>query len=216
MAEALRGTIERVTFHNLDNGYCVLRVQAKGHRDAVTVVGHLSQALAGEFVEATGEWVTDKVHGPQFKAAELRTTAPHTPEGIAKYLASGLIKGIGPTYAKKIVERFGAKTLEVIDQSPTFLNQIAGLGPKRIERIRESWKQNQGVHRIMSFLQSFGVGTARAVRIYKTYGDTAIEQVKANPTASALTSGASASAPRTNSPKSSACTANPRSASTPR
>jgi len=181
MPETLRGTIERVTFHNLDNGYCVLRVQAKGHREPVTVVGHLSQALAGEFIEATGDWVTDKIHGQQFKSTELRTTAPHTPAGIVKYLASGLIKGIGPTYAKKIVDRFGAKTLEVIDQSPSFLSEIPGLGPKRIERIRESWKQNQGVHRIMSFLQSFGVGTARAVRIYKTYGDTAIEQVKANP-----------------------------------
>ena len=181
MPETLSGTIERVTFHNLDNGYCVLRVQSRGHRDAVTVVGHLSQALAGEFIEATGEWVTDKIHGQQFKSTELRTTAPHTPAGIVKYLSSGLIKGIGPTYAKKIVDRFGAKTLEVIDQSPAFLSEIPGLGPKRIERIRESWKQNQGVHRIMSFLQSFGIGTARAVRIYKTYGDTAIEQVKANP-----------------------------------
>jgi len=181
MPENLTGTIERVTFHNLDNGYCVLRVQAKGHREPVTVVGNLSQALAGEFIEATGEWVTDKNHGSQFKADDLRTTPPHTPAGIAKYLASGLIKGIGPTYAKKIVDRFGAKTLEVIDQSPSFLSEIPGLGPKRIERIRESWKQNQGVHRIMSFLQSFGIGTARAVRIYKTYGDTAIEQVKANP-----------------------------------
>jgi exodeoxyribonuclease V alpha subunit len=181
MGETLSGTIERVTFHNLDNGYCVLRVQAKGHREPVTVVGHLSQALAGEYIEAKGIWVQDKTHGPQFKAEDLRTTAPHTPAGIAKYLASGLIKGIGPTYAKKIVDRFGAKTLEVIDQSPTFLSEIPGLGPKRIERIRESWKLNQGVHRIMSFLHSFGVGTARAVRIYKTYGETAIEQVKANP-----------------------------------
>ena len=91
MGETLTGVIERVTFHNLDNGYCVLKVQAKGHREPVAVVGHLSQALAGEFIEATGEWVSDRQHGQQFQANELRTTPPHTTAGIAKYLGSGLV-----------------------------------------------------------------------------------------------------------------------------
>lgn len=181
MAETLSGVIERITFHNLDNGYCVLRVQARGHRDLVTVVGHLSQVIAGEFVEASGEWQVDRQHGQQFKAAELRTTPPHTAAGIEKYLGSGLVKGVGPKYAAKIVEVFGERTLEVIDKSPSFLTQVKGIGPKRIELIRESWKQNQAVHKIMTFLQSFGIGTARAVRIYKQYGENAIEQVRQNP-----------------------------------
>jgi exodeoxyribonuclease V alpha subunit len=181
MADTLSGVIERITFHNLDNGYCVLRVQARGHRDLVTVVGHLSQVIAGEFVEASGEWQVDRQHGQQFKAAELRTTPPHTATGIEKYLGSGLVKGVGPKYAAKIVEVFGERTLEVIDKSPSFLTQVKGIGPKRIELIRESWKQNQAVHRIMTFLQSFGIGTARAVRIYKQYGENAIEQVRQNP-----------------------------------
>ncbi len=181
MSETLSGVIERVTFHNLDNGYCVLKVQAKGHRDLVAVVGHLSQALAGEFIEATGEWVSDRTHGQQFQATELRTTPPHTTAGLAKYLGSGLVKGIGPKYAQKIVDEFGLKTLDVIEQAPAMLSQVKGLGPKRIELIRNSWKQNQAVHKIMAFLQSFGIGTARAVRIYKLYGENAVEQVKANP-----------------------------------
>ncbi len=181
MGETLAGVIERITFHNLDNGYCVLKVQAKGHREPVAVVGHLSSAIAGEFIEAKGEWIADRQHGQQFKASELRTTPPHTTAGIVKYLGSGLVKGIGPKYAQKIVEQFGEKTLEVIDQSPAFLKQVKGLGPKRIEFIRTSWKQNRAVHKIMAFLQSFGIGTARAVRIYKTYGENAVEQVRSNP-----------------------------------
>jgi len=181
MGETLAGVIERITFHNLDNGYCVLKVQAKGHREPVAVVGYLSSAIAGEFIEAKGEWIADRQHGQQFKASELRTTPPHTTAGIVKYLGSGLVKGIGPKYAQKIVEQFGEKTLEVIDQSPAFLKQVKGLGPKRIELIRTSWKQNRAVHKIMAFLQSFGIGTARAVRIYKTYGENAVEQVRSNP-----------------------------------
>src|SRR5579883_2393325 len=96
MPDTLSGVIERITFHNLDSGYCVLRVRAAGHRDVVTVVGHLSQAVAGEYVEAAGAWVTDRTHGMQFRADQLKTTPPHTAEGIAKYLGSGLVKGIGP------------------------------------------------------------------------------------------------------------------------
>ncbi len=179
--ESLSGVVERITFHNLDNGYVVLRVRAPRHRDVVTVVGTLSSAVAGEYIEARGSWVNDKTHGPQFKADELRTTPPHTVEGIVKYLGSGLIKGIGPTYAKRIVEVFGERTLDVIDQSPTFLSDVKGIGPQRLERIRRSWQEQRGVREIMVFLQSYGVGTARAVRIYKQYGENAIELVKSNP-----------------------------------
>src|SRR5438270_12619137 len=113
MPEQLSGVIERITFHNLDNGYCVLRVAARGHRDLVTVVGHCQQVVAGEYVTAAGEWVTDRTHGLQFKADEIKTNPPHTAEGIAKYLGSGLVKGIGPKYAQRIVDTFGDNTLEV-------------------------------------------------------------------------------------------------------
>jgi exodeoxyribonuclease V alpha subunit len=181
MAETLSGIIERVTFHNPDNGFAVLRVQARGRRDLVTVVGHLPAAVAGEYVEASGAWVQDRDHGPQFKAAELRTTPPHTVEGIEKYLGSGLVKGIGAHFARKIVEVFGERTLAVIDESPSFLQEVRGIGPRRLQRIRESWQQQKAVRAILVFLQSHGVGTARAVRIYKTYGDQAIDLVRANP-----------------------------------
>src|SRR5713101_4007166 len=181
MAETLSGVIERVTFHNAENGFAVLRVQVSGRSDLVTVVGHLPNALAGEFIEALGTWVHDRDHGLQFKADNLHTMPPHTAEGIEKYLGSGLIKGIGPHFARKIVEVFGERTLAVIDESPAFLQEVRGIGPRRIQRIRESWQEQKVVRSIMVFLQSHGVGTARAVRIYKTYGEQAIEMVRANP-----------------------------------
>jgi exodeoxyribonuclease V alpha subunit len=181
MAESISGSIERVVFHNADSGFAVLRVHTKGRTGIVTVVGHLPTALAGEYVEATGDWIRDRDHGLQFKAAEIRTLPPHTAKGIEKYLASGLIKGIGPQYARRIVEVFGERTLAVIDESPAFLREVKGLGPRRIQRIRESWREQKVVRDIMVFLQSHGVGTARALRIYKTYGDQAIELVRANP-----------------------------------
>ncbi len=181
MAETLTGVIERVTFHNPETGFAVLRVQAPERRGIVTVVGKLPSVTVGEYVEATGVWTQDRDHGPQFKAEELRTTPPHTREGIVKFLGSGLIKGVGPHYARKIVEVFGERALTIIDESPTFLSEIKGIGPRRIQRIRESWQQQKAVRGIMLFLQSHGVGTARAVRIYKTYGDRAVELVRANP-----------------------------------
>ena len=115
--------------------------------------------------------------------ARPRVTArpPHTPEGIVKYLASGLVKGIGPHYARRIVDVFGDRTLQVIDESPSFLTEVKGIGPKRIQQIRESWKEQKAVRGIMVFLQSHGIGTARAVRIYKTYGDAAVSTVRENP-----------------------------------
>ena len=181
MPEQVTGVVERITFHNLDNGYCVLRVQARGHRDLVTVVGHTQQVVAGEYVTATGEWITDRTHGQQFKADEIKTNPPHTAEGIARYLGSGLIKGIGPKFAQRIVDMFKENTLEVLEKSPTFLTQVKGIGPKMIEKIRRSWEEQRESRKIMVFLQSHGIGTARAVRIYKTYGENAIELIKANP-----------------------------------
>ena len=181
MAEKLSGIIERITFHNLDNGYVVLKVHVEKRRDLVTVVGHLSSVVAGEYIEAEGDWINDKEHGQQFKAELLRTTPPHTLAGITKYLGSGLIRGIGPAYAKRIVEIFGERTLEVIDKTPTHLSEVKGIGPQRLQRIRQSWEEQRGVRAVMVFLQSYGIGTARAVRIYKTYGDEATEKIKSNP-----------------------------------
>ncbi len=181
MAEKLSGTIERVTFHNPETGYAVLRVIPRGRRGIVTLVGKLLGVTAGEYIEATGAWVQDPQHGEQFRADEIRCTPPSTIEGIEKYLGSGLVKGIGPKYARKIVEVFGERTLEVIDESPAFLKEVKGIGPQRIARIRQSWQEQKAVRGIMVFLQSHGLGTARAVRIYKTYGDQAVEIVRANP-----------------------------------
>lgn len=181
MPESLSGVVERVTFHNPENGYAVLRVQATGRRGQVTLVGHLPAVYAGEYIEGEGDWVQDRDHGLQFKATALRITPPHTAEGIVKYLASGLVKGIGPHYARKIVDVFGDRTLDIIDESPTFLTEVKGIGVKRIQRIRESWREQKAVRGIMVFLQSHGIGTARAVRIFKTYGEQAVDLVRANP-----------------------------------
>ena len=181
MAEQLSGVVERVTFHSPETGFAVLRVQARGRRGLVTVVGTAASVTAGEYVEAVGSWVQDREHGEQFKADELRCTPPQTVEGVEKYLGSGLVKGIGPRLAREIVKVFGERTLAVIDESPSFLREVKGIGPRRIQRIREGWRQHQAVRAIMVFLQSHGVGTARAVRIYKTYGDQAVETVRANP-----------------------------------
>jgi exodeoxyribonuclease V alpha subunit len=181
MAEKLSGTIERVTFHNPETGYAVLRVLPRGRRGIVTVVGKLLSVTAGECIDAAGAWVHDPQHGQQFRADEIRSAPPSTVEGIEKYLGSGLVKGIGPKYARKIVEVFGERTLEVIDESPAFLKEVKGIGPRRIAQIRESWKEQKAVRGIMVFLQSHGLGTARAVRIYKTYGDQAVEIVRENP-----------------------------------
>jgi exodeoxyribonuclease V alpha subunit len=181
MSEALSGTIERVTFHNPENGFVVLRVEVKGKRGLVTVVGQTPRAVAGEFVEATGSWKQDPEHGEQFKADALRTMPPNSLEGIEKYLGSGLVKGIGSHFAKKIVEVFGARTLQVIDESPAFLKEVKGIGPRRIQQIRESWRQQKAVRDIIVFLSSHGIGTGRAFRVWKTYGDKALEVVRSNP-----------------------------------
>lgn len=180
-ADKLTGVVERITFHNMDTGYVVLRVSVRGKHEPVCVVGLISTVVAGEYIEAVGQWVNDRQHGLQFKASELKTTPPHTLEGMIKYLGSGLIKGIGPKYAKRIVEVFGERTLEIIDQSPTSLSEVRGIGPQRLEKIRRSWQEQRGVRDVMVFLQSYGIGTARAVRIYKTYGDQSIELIKSNP-----------------------------------
>ncbi|UEM23995.1 ATP-dependent RecD-like DNA helicase [Skermanella mucosa] len=179
--EVLAGLVERVTFHNAENGFCVLRIKARGHRDLITVVGHAAAISAGEFVQASGAWHNDRTHGLQFKAGFLRTTMPTTVEGIEKYLGSGMIRGIGPVYAKKLVRAFGADVFDVIEQQADRLREVAGIGPVRAKRIIAGWADQKVIREIMLFLHSHGVGTSRSVRIFKTYGPDAIQLISENP-----------------------------------
>ena len=179
--EVLVGLVERVTFHNADNGFCVLRVKARGHRDLVTVVGHAAVISAGEWVTASGEWVNDRTHGQQFKARFMRTSAPTSTEGIEKYLGSGMIRGIGPVYAKKLIAAFGDQVFDVIEAEPERLREVTGIGRVRAKRIIDAWAQQKVIREIMVFLHANGVGTARAVRIYKTYGVDAVQVMSDNP-----------------------------------
>jgi exodeoxyribonuclease V alpha subunit len=165
--EVLAGLVERVTFHNTENGFCVLRVRARGQRDLITVLGHAAMISAGEFVQASGTWVNDRAHGVQFRAAFLKATAPTTIEGIEKYLGSGMIRGVGPIYAKKLVRAFGDAVFDIIEQEPGRLREVTGIGPKRAERVVAGWAEQKVIREIMLFLHSNGVGTSRAVRIYK-------------------------------------------------
>jgi exodeoxyribonuclease V alpha subunit len=179
--EVLAGLVERVTYHNPENGFCVLRAKARGHRDTVTVVGHSATIAAGEWITASGEWVNDRAHGQQFKARFLRTSAPTSADGIEKYLSSGMIRGVGPVYAKKLVRAFGEKVFDIIETSPDRLREIEGIGPVRAASILAAWAEQKIVREIMVFLHSHGVGTARAVRIFKTYGSDAIQVMTENP-----------------------------------
>ena len=179
--ERLQGSVERVTFHSEESGFCVLRVKVRGQRDLVTVVGTAAVVTAGEYVECRGGWNNDRRHGLQFKAQHLRVVPPSTLEGIEKYLGSGMVKGIGPHFARKLVRAFGEAVFDVIEQKPERLLELEGIGPKRKERVTEAWAEQKVIREIMVFLQSHGVGTARAVRIYKTYGDQAVERVRENP-----------------------------------
>ena len=180
-AEHLAGLVERVTFHNPDSGFCVLRVKVRGQRDLVTVLGAAATISAGEFVHATGTWVNDRTHGLQFKAAFLRAAPPTTLEGIERYLGSGTLKGIGPIYARRLVQAFAEGVFDTIEQSPERLREVDGIGPKRAERIRRGWADQKVIREIMLFLHSHGVGTSRAVRIFKTYGQDAVQVISENP-----------------------------------
>ena len=179
--EVLAGAVERVTFHNGESGFCVLRVKARGHRELVTVVGHAAAVSAGEWVTASGEWVNDRTYGPQFRSRFLRASAPTSAEGIEKYLGSGMIRGIGPVYAKKLVRAFGGKVFDVIEDAPDRLREVEGIGPVRAGRITGAWAEQKVVREIMVFLHSHGVGTARAVRIFRTYGADAVQVMSENP-----------------------------------
>ena len=179
--EVLAGLVERVTYQNAENGFCVIRVKARSHRDLVTVVGHAATISAGEWITASGDWTNDRTHGQQFRAQFLKTSEPTSVEGIEKYLASGMIRGIGPAYAKKLLRAFGEKVFDVIETKADRLREVDGIGPVRAGRIVAAWAEQKMVREIMVFLHSHGVGTARAVRIFKTYGADAIQVMSENP-----------------------------------
>ena len=181
LPESLSGLIERVTFFDEDGGFGVLKVKVQGHRDLVTVVGSLPSVSAGEWLTAQGRWVQDREYGQQFRAEMLTSTPPTSKEGIEKYLGSGMVKGIGPVYAKKLVDKFGEGVFDIIEKASARLEDVDGIGPKRRKRIKQAWDEQKVIRDIMLFLHSNGVSTSRAVRIYKTYGEGAIEKVRNDP-----------------------------------
>ena len=179
--ESVSGLIERVTFFSEETGFAVLKVKSKGRRDLVTVIGSLPSVTPGEWLTAEGYWVHNKDHGFELRAQKLRSVPPTTREGIERYLGSGMVKGIGPKYAKKLVEKFGEEIFGIIENFSSRLEEVDGIGPGRRKRIKDAWAEQKVIREIMVFLHSHGVSTARAVRIYKTYGERAIERVRQNP-----------------------------------
>ena len=177
----LRCVVERITYQNPENGYSVIRCRAKGYSDLVTVVGLMPETHVGAVLSLEGAWKVDPKYGRQFTAEKFEETLPATVFGIEKYLGSGLIKGIGPKFAKKIVQQFGKDTLDIIEENPDSLIEVPGIGRLRVDRIKESWAEQKEIKNIMLFLQSHDVSTSHATRIYKTYGNQSIEIVQENP-----------------------------------
>lgn len=178
--ERLTGLIERVTFHSQESGFGVLQVKVRGRQDLASVIGTAPEINPGEWIEAQGHWVIDREHGQQFKALLLRAMPPNTTEGMQKYLGSGLIKGIGPAMACRLVEAFGLQVFEVIEKNPQRLCEVSGIGKGRQGKIVSGWNDQRVVREIMVFLHSHGVSTSRAFRIFKTYGDQATRTVMAD------------------------------------
>ncbi|MBK8893147.1 MAG: ATP-dependent RecD-like DNA helicase [Propionivibrio sp.] len=173
--------VERVTFHNEQNGFCVLRLKVKGERELITLIGHAPAVSPGEYASASGNWVTDREHGRQFRAVFLKISPPTTLTGIERYLGSGMVKGIGPVYAGKLINAFGMAVFDVIEQTPDRLREIPGIGEVRAQKITSGWADQKVIRRIMVFLHANGVSTSRAVRIFRTYGQEAIDIVTENP-----------------------------------
>lgn len=180
-ADSLAGIVERVTYHNDDTGYSVIQVRARGHHCEVTVIGTVPDVNPGEWIEARGHWQLHPKHGRQFVATELQLVPPDTPKGIERFLGSGLIHGIGPVYARRLIEHFGREVFDVIERQSARLLEVEGIGPTRRDRIRAAWVEQKSVRAIMTFLFSHGVSPARAFRIYKRYGDRAIETIRMDP-----------------------------------
>lgn len=186
--DTLRGVVERITYHNEENGYTVAKLTPErlerslfGAEREVAIVGNMLGLNVGESVELTGRWSVHADYGRQFQVETFRPVLPATIAGLEKYLGSGLIKGVGPVTAHRIVKHFGLDTLAVIEQSPERLAETPGVGPKRVEMICKAWAEQRAIKEVMLFLQSNGVSTSLATKIYKQYGDDAINQVRADP-----------------------------------
>ena len=181
MSENLEGQVERIVYSSDDTLYAVAKLKVRGIPDVVTVVGQLAGINPGEVLTVSGKWEIHPKYGQQFKATGYRVSRPAQVQGIQKYLGSGLIRGIGPETAKRLVQRFGAKTLEVIEHSAENLLDVEGIGEKRLEMIRRAWEDQREVRDVMIFLQGHGVSTGYSAKIFKQYGQNAIGVVKENP-----------------------------------
>ena len=179
--EHLRCVVERITYQNADNGYTVLKCAVKNYSDLVTVVGTMPDTHVGSVLSLEGMWKMDAKYGRQFLVEKFEETLPATVYGIEKYLGSGLVKGVGPKFAKRIVEKFGKDTLDVIEETPDELLKVSGIGKVRVDRIKTSWQEQKEIKNIMLFLQSHEVSTSHATKIFKTYGSESIAIVKENP-----------------------------------
>jgi len=177
----LRCVVERITYQNEENGYSVIKCRVKNYSDLVTVVGSMAEVHVGSVLTMEGFWKVDPKYGRQFSMQSYEETLPATVFGIEKYLGSGLIKGVGPKFAKRIVQKFGAETLNVIEETPDLLIEVEGIGKLRVERIKKGWTEQKEIKNIMLFLQSHEVSTSHATKIYKTYGNDSIKIVQENP-----------------------------------
>jgi exodeoxyribonuclease V alpha subunit len=177
----LRGTVERVTFHTEETGYCILKVRPERDGELVTLLGNTPRVVPGEEIEASGTWVQNAEYGRQFKAEHLKLSRPKSLDGLVNYLGSGLIEGIGAKYAKRIVDKFGTEVFDIIENTSARLQEVEGIGKKRRTEIRDSWMKQKAVHGIMVFLHEQGISTSRALRIYKTYGEEAVQVLQQNP-----------------------------------
>lgn len=179
--DTLSGSVERITYVNPESGWTVARLLAEGARELTTIVGNLVAVSPGEHLELEGDWVDDPRYGRQFRVERFRTTTPSTLDGVRRYLGSGLIHGIGPKMAEKLVNHFGERTLEVIENDPSRLFNVPGFGRTRVESIKQAWVEQREIRNVMIFLQSHGVGAAFAARIFKRYGQNSIQAVQDNP-----------------------------------
>lgn len=177
----LKCIVERITFQNEENGYAVIKVKAKGYDNVISVTGYMASVNVGSVLQIQGEWKFDNKYGRQFNVVKYNEFMPASVYGIEKYLGSGLIKGIGTVYAKKIVDAYKEETLNIIEKRPDKLLEIEGIGKKRVEMIKKSWIEQKEIKNVMIFLQEYGVSTLYAAKIFKCYGNRSIEVVKNNP-----------------------------------
>ena len=177
----LEGSIERISFYNEENHFTIARLKIKGEKDTIPIIGQLFSVTPGEVLKISGYFEQHPKYGRQIRIESYESLIPATLPGIEKYLGSGLVKGIGPEMAKRIVKRFGLRTLEIIEQDIRQLSKVEGVGPKRIAQIKEAWKEQKEIRRIMIFLQGYGVSTGLATKIFKTYGQQAVSRIQENP-----------------------------------